>query len=77
VKVNGIDITSDANIAQEFNDYFCSVGPTLARNIPITNTDPLSYITPVATALECHAKTYDELVKVVKNLKTNKSPCRS
>ena len=74
VEVNGIDITGDANIAQEFNDYFCSVGPTLASNIPITNTDPLSYVTPVSTSFEFHAITYDELIKVVKNLKTNKSP---
>ena len=54
VEVNGIDITGDANIAQEFNDYFCSVGPTLASNIPITNTDPLSYVTPVSTSFELH-----------------------
>ena len=74
VEVNGIDITGDANIAQEFNDYFCSIGPTLASNIPITNTDPLSYVTPVSTSFEFHAITYDELIKVVKNLKTNKSP---
>ena len=74
VKVNVIDITGDANLAREFNDYFCSVGPTLASNIPCTNINPLSYVTPVSTSFEFQTITYDELKKVVKNLKTNKSP---
>ena len=74
VKVDGIDITGDANLAREFNDYFCSVGTTLSSNIPYTNTNPLSYVTPVSTSFEFLTITYDELKKVVKNLKTNKSP---
>jgi hypothetical protein len=47
----------------------CSVWPILA--ILITNTDPS--ITPVSTPFEFHAITNDELIKVVKNLKANKS----
>ena len=50
----------------------CSVWPILPSNILITNTDPS--ITPVSTSFEFHAITNDELIKVVKNLKTNKSP---
>ena len=40
------EVCTDPNrIADEFNDYFASVGPDLERQIPIANTDPRHYLT--------------------------------
>ena len=74
VNVNGIDITGDVNAAAEFNDFFCSIGPKLANDIPPTNIDPLSYVTPVSTSFDFQDITNEELRSAIKNMKTSKSP---
>jgi hypothetical protein len=45
ITVNGQTITGNDNIANEFNNYFCEIGPKLAQTIPSSNVDPLQYIT--------------------------------
>ena len=74
VNVNGTDITGDVNVAEEFNDFFCSIGPKLANNIPPTNIDHLSYMTPVSTSFDFQDITNEELRSAIKNMKTSKSP---
>ena len=41
--VNNVEFLNDEEIAQVFNDYFCSIGTQLDFNIPHTNIDPISY----------------------------------
>ena len=41
---NNITFSSEEEIANAFNDYFCSIGDALNDKIPISNLDPLYYI---------------------------------
>ena len=74
IKVKGSDVTGDKNVAEEFNNYFCSIEPELANNIYSPGIDPLSYVTPVSSTFECYDITYKELICVIQNLKISKSP---
>ena len=49
---NGEILSSDANIAETFNDYFSNVvqNPNIARNNSMLNTD--FFINPVLAAIE-------------------------
>ena len=42
-------ITDDKDIANEFNKFFCKIGPQLVENIPRSDLDPLHYVTPEKT----------------------------
>ena len=42
-------ITDDKDIANEFNNFFCKIGPQLAKNIPRSDLDPLYYVIPEKT----------------------------
>ncbi len=42
--INHNKITGDKNIANEFNNFFCEIGPQLAENIPPSDFDPLRYV---------------------------------
>ena len=67
----GDQIESDKQvIANRFNDYFSNIGMTLDRNIPTTNTSPLSYINKDYLH-SIYLKEVDttEVEKIVKNLK--------
>ena len=46
LKIDGQIVTGPENMANEFNKYFCQIGPKLAQNIPSNNHDPLKYIKP-------------------------------
>ena len=74
IKANGTDVIGDINVAQEFNNYFCSVGPKLANDILSTDNDPLTYMTPVSTSFEFQDIRIEELRSAIKNLKMSKSP---
>ena len=74
IKANGTDAIGDINVTQEFNNYFCSVGPKLANDIPSTDIDPLTYMTPVSTSFEFQDLRIEELRSAMKNLKMSKSP---
>ena len=39
-------INDDKDIANEFNIFFCKIGPRLAENIPRSHLDPLYHVTP-------------------------------
>ena len=41
---NGNTITNDADIAEEFNNYFVNVGNSLASKINNTDVSPLYYL---------------------------------
>ena len=69
-------ITGNENIANGFNNYFVNVGPSLADNIPATDTHFSQYLsdsTNVKNSLFLNTVTEDEIVRVVAQLKPKKS----
>jgi hypothetical protein len=44
LKINNVSITDDQLIAEQFNQYFSSVGEAIAESISNVNIDPLSYL---------------------------------
>ena len=42
--INGTKISDPMTIAEHFTKYFTNIGKTLDKKIPISNTDPISYI---------------------------------
>ena len=66
-------ITDDKDIANEFNNFFCKIGPQLAENIPRSDLDPLYYVTPEKNVFEFRNVTSAELVSVLKKMKVSKS----
>ena len=39
--INHNMVTEDENIANEFNNFFCKIGPELAEDIPQIDRDPI------------------------------------
>ena len=66
-------ITDDKDIANEFNNFFCKIGPQLAKNMPRSDLDPLYYVTPEENVFEFRNVRSVELVSVLKRMKVSKS----
>jgi hypothetical protein len=47
LQVDGQTVSGNENIANEFNKFFCEIGPKLAEKIPKNNVHHLQYITNV------------------------------
>ena len=62
------------NIANEFNNFFCKIGPQLAENVPPSDFDPLYYVIPVTNVFEFKNITRAELMSVLKKIKASKAP---
>ena len=60
-------ITGNQNIANEFNKFFCEIGPRLCKDIPPNNVDPLQYLTPSKSEFSFRAIYESELNKVLQN----------
>jgi hypothetical protein len=73
LKVNGKTITGNKNIANEFNKFFCEIGPKLAEKIPTNNVDHLQYITPCTSQFEFKQISVEDLTNVLSRIKTNKA----
>ena len=72
----GESITGDEHIANGFNDYFVNVGPSLADNIPATDTQFSQYLsasTNVKNSLFLNPVTEVEILQLVAKLKPKKS----
>ena len=41
---NSVEYHEDADIANAFNEYFCSVAQNLDSELPIGTTDPISFL---------------------------------
>ncbi len=72
--MNQNKITGDKNIANEFNNFFCKIGPQLAENIPQSDFDPLHHVIPVTNVFEFKNITRAELMSVLKKIKASKAP---
>jgi hypothetical protein len=43
--INNVQITDDCEIAENFNEFFSSIGENIANTLPDVNVDPMSYVT--------------------------------
>jgi len=72
---NGIDITSPKQICNTLNEYFCNIGPTLAKNIHCSTNDFMQYcFTTVKESMYCNPVSAEEIINVVSRFQDNKSP---
>ena len=69
--INHNRITGDKNIANEFNNFLCKIGPQLAENIPSSDLDLLHYVTPGTNIFEFRNITSAELASVLKKIKAS------
>ena len=72
IEIAGETISDPSQISENFNDYFASIGSTLAANIPQTNTDPLSYLQPNPNSFLFFECTSSEVLKVINGLKNKR-----
>jgi hypothetical protein len=42
--VNNVQITDDYEMAENFNDFFSTVGTNIANSLPEVNIDPMQYV---------------------------------
>ena len=67
-------VTNKQTIAKKFNQFFTNVGKDLAKKIPTTSVDPLTYLKhPNPHTIYLHDVTENEVIKLITNLK-NSSP---
>jgi len=74
--VNGQTVTDSVNMAEEFNNYFCSVGSELANNLPHNDSIPdfLDFMTPsVLNSFVCETISQTEVYNVIVKLATKSS----
>ena len=70
--INNTVVTDSEVIANEFNNFFVSIGPTLASNITCSK-DPLTYVNGIVNSIVVHNVTSMDIRTVISSLK-NSSP---
>ena len=70
--INNTVVTDSEVIANEFNNLFVSIGPTLASNITCSK-DPLTYVNGIVNSIVVHNVTSMDIRTVISSLK-NSSP---
>ena len=73
ISVNNEVVTGDKNIANEFNKYFATIGPNLAKNISTTDVDPLKYVTVGTADFNFKTITKANVKSVLKKSKATKA----
>ena len=68
LKIDGQIVTGPENIANEFNKYFCGIGPKLAQNIPSNNHDPLKYVQPSSSQFMFRQISEKELINALSKI---------
>ena len=71
--INHNMVTGDENIANEFNNFFCKIGPELAEDIPQNDRDPLYYVTPGTNVFKFKNITNADLMYALKEMKAGKA----
>ena len=74
IVVNGNILSSDTEIAETFNEYFCQLPCNLENNLPLSSVDPLSYlnIPPSPTLSQFDPVSPTEINIICKGLKKSK-----
>ena len=70
LNVDGQTVAGNENIVNEFNKFFCEIGPKLAEKIPINNVDHISYITPCTSRFAFKQISVEDLTNVLNKLGT-------
>lgn len=71
ISINGVE-TSDLNmITNSFNSYFVNVGPSLARSIQPSTTDPLSYVENNSTSMYAMPVSQTEIENIIRDLRNS------
>ena len=66
IKINSVNVTDQTKIANEFNNYFTSVGNTLSGQIPQTRQTYRNYLTKVINSKFTFSHTNrDEVLKII------------
>ena len=68
--INNKRIINEQHIANEFNNYFISVGPTLAEKQPPTNVNPLYFLQCNANSMVISHIEENEVITVINSKKT-------
>ena len=72
--VNNINLADPIQIANEFNDYFCSIGSNLMNKIPSCNTSYNQYLNnPVSNSFFCEPFEVTEVANCLTQLLNKKS----
>ena len=73
-RIDNEDVTDKQTIANKFNAFYVNIGPTLARNIPSGNCEPINYIEKgIANSIFIRPVNENEVVAILKDMK-NSSP---
>ena len=70
--VNDTVHTNEIEIANIFNNYFCSIGSTLDDNIPFSDIDPLRYVNISNENFLLHPVSIREIENTINELKNSK-----
>ena len=74
IKINNTEVNNIEDICNHFNDYFSTIGSSLAKNFPVT-TDYKKYCVPAITqSIYLTPVTAEEIIRMVTGFKINKSP---
>ena len=68
------DMTSEIDIANEFNKFFTNIGPVLVEEIPTASRTFESFLNKIDTTIPAVPVIINELKEAFISLKTNKSP---
>lgn len=74
LSVEGETISDSKQICEAFNEHFSTIGSKLAGNIPVSSDNPLRYITPISESIFLQPSSVNEVILLINDLKTNKSP---
>lgn len=66
-------VEDDFTVAELFNNYFSSVGTNIANNIPLTNVNPIQYVSRNPNSFALWATSIQEIISIVSNFKNK--PC--
>ena len=73
INVKGVTVTDSGNIANEFNTFFSEIADNILKDILVTSARPEDYITDSCLNFELGLVTTDEIIEIIKSLKTKGS----
>ena len=65
--------TSPGDIAEAFNNHFTNIGQSLAQEIPISEIDPLAYVSPVEGVFSFQRINAQKVIKLLKAIDVSKA----
>ena len=73
VKTGNQVFTSPGDIAEAFNNHFTNIGQSLAQEIPISEIDPLAYVSPVEGVFSFQRINAQKVIKLLKAIDVSKA----